>query len=254
MRMLHRRLGCYVALASGLWLGQAVQAQMPGGTAPGGMNAALLKLFGDVKAFTAKAEVRVLDSSQQEMVSLPMDFSLLDEKIRVEMDMTQAKGSALPPGTVESLKQMGIAQMVSIVRPDKKLTYVVYPTQKAMLAMPLPKEEVDAAGKPPKIEKTLLGKETLDGHACLKNKVVITDDKGKSVEATVWNATDMKDFPIQIQTKEQENTSIIQFKQVKMTPPDEKQFEPPPGCTEYQNQQELMQVLMKRAAEGAQKK
>src|SRR5512146_1993410 len=72
-------------------------AQMPGGP-PAGMSAALTKLFGDLKAFTAKAVVQVLDEAQKEKVSLPMDFALLDNNVRVEMDLSQMKNKEMPPG------------------------------------------------------------------------------------------------------------------------------------------------------------
>jgi hypothetical protein len=243
------------AFAVSLLAVAAAYAQVPGTGGPAGMSAAITKLFGDIKAFTAKAEVQVLDSSQQEVVSMPMDFALLDKSIRVEMDLSQMKNKQMPPGVADSLKQMGMAHVISIISPSKKSAFVVYPDQKSLLTMPLPKEDADSS-KTPKVEKTALGKETIDGHACVKNKVVITDEKGEKVDATTWNASDLKDFPIQIQTKETENTSIVKFKQVQFNTPDAAQFEPPTGYTQYNNQQELMQGIMKKVmqSQGAEKK
>lgn len=231
------------ALALGLLCSLGTYAQMPGSGGPSGMDMAMLKLFGDIKDFSAKAQVRILDESQQEVISMPMDFAMLDSNVRMDMDLTQAKGNSMPPGAADSLKQMGMAQLSSITRRDKKLTYVVYPGPKMMLSMPLPKEAStnDASSK---IEKTEQGKEDLDGHPCVKNKVVFTDDSGKSIEALTWNATDLKDFPLQIQAKEKDNTSVIHFSQVKLAKPDAKQFDPPAGYTQYSNQMELMQAMM----------
>ena len=243
-------------LAVSLLTVAAAYAQVPGPGGPAGMSAAITKLFGDVKAFSAKAEVQVLDNSQQEVVSMPMDFARLDKSIRVEMDLTQMKNKQMPPGVADSLKQMGMARVISIISPAKKSAFVVYPDQKSLLVMPLPKEDTDNS-KTPKLEKTPLGKETIDGHACVKNKVVITDEKGEKVDATTWNASDLKDFPIQIQTKETENTSIVKFKQVQFTALDAAQFEPPAGYTQYNSQQELMQGIMKKVMQnqgGAEKK
>ena len=36
----------------------------------------------------------------------------------------------------------------------------------------------------------------------MKNKVVVKGSKGPVLEAITWNATDLKDFPIQIEMKE----------------------------------------------------
>jgi len=249
------KVGSKIALClfSILLSGLTTHAQMPGGP-PAGMSAALTKLFGDIKAFTAKADVQVLDEAQKEKVSLPMDFALLDNNVRVEMDLTQMKNKDMPPGAAESLKQMGMSQIVSVIRPDKKAIYFIYPDQKAVLNMPMSPEDAAAAEKAPKLEKTAVGKETLDGHACVKNKVVITDDKGKNLEATTWNATDLKDFPVQIQTKEKENTSIVHFKDIQFTKPEAKQFEVPAGYTQFNDPQEMMQGIMKKMMEQGQKK
>jgi len=229
-------------------------AQVPGSGGPAGMSAAITKLFGDIKSFTAKADVQVLDSSQKEIATVPMDFSLLDKSIRVEMDLTQTKNRNMPPGIADSLKKVGMAHVISIISPAKKSAYVLYPDQKLLLQMSLPKAEADAVDKPPKIEKTAEGKETIDGHPCTKYKVVITDEKGEKLDAFTWNASDLNDFPIQIQTKEKEDTSFIRFSQVKFTSLDPALFEPPADYAQYNNPQDLMQAAMKKALPAAEKK
>lgn len=54
-------------------------AQMPAGGPPG-WNAAMTQLFGDIKAFSAKAEMRALDKSGQPAIQVPMNFALLDNQ------------------------------------------------------------------------------------------------------------------------------------------------------------------------------
>ena len=78
------------ALAAILASGAAgiANAQMPGGGPPG-WNAAMTKLFGDIKAFSAKAEMRALDKAGQPAIQVPMNFALLDNKVRMDIDMTQ---------------------------------------------------------------------------------------------------------------------------------------------------------------------
>jgi len=245
----------YSVLAAILLAGFGAGAQLPGGGgSPAGISAALIKLFGNIPGFTAKADVQVLDKDGKEITSAPMDFALLDEKVRVQVDMTQMKNKDLPPDAAAGLKQMGMSQVISIIRPDKKIIYIIYPEQKCFMTMPMPKEDADAIAKTPKIEKTALGKETIDGHACVKNKVLITDDKGQTLEATIWTANDLKDFPLQIKTTEKENTSIVKYKQVQFTKLDAKQFDPPAGYTEYNSPQELMQGLMKKMLSEGQPK
>lgn len=225
------------------------QMEMPGSTA--GINAALAKLFGDVKAFSAKSEVQVFDKDQKEKVSMPMDFALLDGKMRVEVDMTRMKNKDVPAEAAASMKQFGMDRIVSVILPDKKSTYIIFPGMQSYVNMPLPKQDQETYEKNPKIEKTVIGKETLDGHPCVKHKVVITDDQGRHHEATVWNASDLKDFPVQILTKEKDDTVMLRYRQVQFARPDAKQFEPPADFKAYDDMQSLMQgVMMKMMGSG----
>src|SRR3974390_895708 len=102
---LHKLSGLVLVLTA---VGGLGKVGGPGG--PAGMSATITKLFGDNRAFTSKAEVQLLDSSQKEVALMPMDFSLLEKSIRVEMDLTQVKNKEMPPGVAESLKKMGMAR------------------------------------------------------------------------------------------------------------------------------------------------
>jgi hypothetical protein len=132
------------------------------------------------------------------------------------------------------------------------VVYVIYPDQRALLTMPLPKE--DSQEKAPKIAKTQLGKETIDGHPCIKNKVVLTDSSGQSTEATTWEASDLQELPIQLQTQESGTTSVVRFKQVKFSRPAADFFEPPAGFTQYNSPDELKLSVMKKIVDDAKKK
>ena len=109
------------------------------------------------------------------------------------------------------------------------------------------KEEGVDLDKTYKMQTTKLGAETIDGHPCQKNKVVVTGDKGEKHEAIVWNATDLRDFPVRIQMKQEDATMVMQYKDIKLTRPDPKQFEPPAGYTKHDSIERLMQgALLKQ--------
>jgi len=228
-------------------------AQMPA-AGPGGWNAAMTKLFGDVKSFSAKADMRVLDNADKESMSMGMTFALLDGMVRMEIDLAQMKSAALPPNATASLKQMGMDRLTTLVLPEKKAVYVIYPTLQAYVEMPLPEEEAAAAKKDFKISKTELGKETIDGHACVKNKVLLTDDKGEKHEVLVWEAADLKSFPLQMRMSDRGTNVVIRYKDVQFARPDAKQFEAPAGYTKHADVMQLMQVAMQKMMNGAGKK
>ena len=145
------------------------------------------------------------------------------------------------------MKQMGMDKMVMISRPDKKIAYMVYPELEAYAEMTIQNPEAAAPATNFKLETTELGKETVDGHPCVKNKAVVTDDKGNKHESIVWNATDLKNFPIKIETTEQGHKATMLFKDVKLAKPDAGLFDPPAGYKHYDNLQQMMQQeMMKR--------
>lgn len=222
-----------------------LQAQTPGGSsAP--MNAAMLKMFGKNTNFTAKANVRMLDNSQKETMSMGFAMALLNGKMRAEMDMAQIKNVMMTPQMLAQMKQMGANLTTYVVRPDLKANYVIYPSLKAYAQVPMSEADKQALAKEPKIKQTPLGKETIDGHLCVKNKVVVTDEKGQVQEAIVWNATDLKNFVIQMQMKEADSTVIMKFKDVQFGKLTAKEFEPPAGYAKYQNIEQIQQLMRQK--------
>ena len=227
-------------------LARGASAQFAGG--PPGMSPSLAKLFGKNTAFSATGLVTVEGSKQSQPVKVDMKFSMLDGKTRVEMDLTKMAD----PRGASQMKAMGMDHVVFISQPDKKLVLQVYPGLHGYVETPMPETEASAATKDYKMEKTSLGKETFDSHPCEKNKVTMTDDRGAKHEFLVWNATDMKDFPLRFQTTEQGSTVTISYKDVSLEKPDAKLFGPPAEFTKYESQMDLIQAtVMKRMPAGA---
>lgn len=214
-------------------------------------DASLSKLFGDNSAFSAVLEFQTKDSSGGEAMTMPGKIAYLDGKSRFEMDMTQLKGGKMPPEAAAQMKAMGMGDMIIIARPDKKLAYMIYPGMQAYVENETKDPEDPKAADQWKIETTELGKETVQGHPCVKNKVIMTDDKGVKHESTVWNATDLKKFPVKIETSESKTEVTMLFKEIKLAKPDGALFDAPKGFKRYDNMGSMMQEeMMKRAGAG----
>jgi hypothetical protein len=243
---------CALALSLALVHGRA---QLPsieggGGGAPGSDFAVLSKLFSKVGAFSAKSQVRVLDKNQKEAISVPMDFAMLDKNLRMEIDAAKMKNKDLAVGTIDALQQMGLDKFVTLIRPDRKTLHVIYPKAACYLTLPMKPEELQAGDKS-SMKTEVIGRETLDGHPCLKNKITITPPKGGPQIFTVWNATDLKDFPIQTLTRQDTDTIITRYTNVQLLKPDAKQFEPPAGFEEFKGLAAFQAGMMKRSQRGA---
>jgi hypothetical protein len=232
------------ALTTALFLCPPVFGQMPNpGQAPG-MNAAMTKLFGDVTAFSSKATVRLLDKTQKETMLMPLGFALLDGKMRAEIDLTQLKSKDLQPEAMAMFKQMGMDKMTTIIRPDRKTTMVVYPSMQGYAEVPMSKEDAAASGKDYKVTSTKVGNETVEGHPCEKQKVLVTADNGEKHEALVWKATDLKNFPIQMQIQQGDGSVIMNYRDVSTARPEAKLFEAPAGYTKHPSVEKMMEGAM----------
>jgi hypothetical protein len=220
-----------------------------GGPAGPQLSGSLAKLFGDNAAFTAAMVVEVKDPQTGEM-SIPGKIAFAEGKSRFEMDLTKMQGGKIPPEVAAQMKGMGMDSVVMVSRPDKKTTYMIYPGLKAYVEMAL---EDSSAASPSdfKMEKTELGKETVDGQPTVKNRVVLTDKTGKRQTATVWNATKLKDFPIKIEHTESGQPVILRFQEVKFAKPEARNFDPPAGFARHEDMMALLQeVFMKRMGGG----
>ena len=231
-----------VLLASAIVAATLVTARAQPGPPPGpNIDGALIKLFGDHPGFSATMEFHNTPVSGEEM-SMTGKFALRDGNSRVEMDMSSMQGGRMSPQAAARMKQMGMSKMVIISRRDKQVSYMIYPEMQAYMERATPNTGAPAAEY--KSEVTKLGNETVDGHACVKNKVVTTGSDGATHEYTVWNATDLKQFPIKIQMSEHGMGMVMLYKDIKLDRPDAAQFDPPADFKKYGD---MMSLMMSRA-------
>jgi len=149
------------------------------------------------------------------------------------------------------MKAMGMDQVVTIALPDKKIAWMIYPGLQSYAAVQLSDADSAFTNGDFKVETTEIGKDTVNGHPCVKNKYVVTDDKGVKHESTVWNATDLKKFPVKIETAEHGDNISMLFKDISLAKPAASQFEVPADFKKYDNMQQMMQEqMMKRMGGG----
>lgn len=223
----------------------SLHAQYSVGASPG-LNAALVRLFGEHKAFVAQLEIRVVDGQGKETFNAPMKFKLLDGKMRGDLDVARLKSQDLPALAATAATSVGMEEVITLVRPDKQETYLVYPAFKACIVAPIDPEDLAAWKQPARIEKTRLGNEVIDGHPCVKNRVVVTEADGRMHEATVWHASDLKAFPLQVHTVDGADTIKLHFRQVRFEQPTTKDFDLPAGTEKFEDVQDLTKAIMKR--------
>jgi hypothetical protein len=224
------------------------ESSRPRGTHGPQITASLAKLFGSNTAFTAELENQVHLGSGGDTMIIPGKIAFDSGKSSFEMNLSEVQGTQLSPQARNHMKASGMDTIVRISRPDKKAAYVVYPGLSAYTEISIEDPAQADTNLTYSVKTVKLDTETVDGHECVKNKVIVTSNKGENQESTVWNATDLNDFPIKIETTERGQSRTMLFKNVSLSKPASSLFDPPSGFERYKNEKELIQgEIMKRA-------
>ena len=197
--------------------------------------AAAIKLFGSFTNFTADADLRVTDRGGAEVFTGPVTYALSGYKARVDADASKATSAKLSAATLAQLQALGAVQVAAIARADQLKGYALLPVLSAYAQVAIPANIAAAAlaGTNATLVKTPLGTETIGGHPTVKHQTTVTTPTGQVVSALVWNATDLQNFPIQIQYADSQGTVTATFKQVSLVTPASSLFDVPAGYTLY---------------------
>jgi hypothetical protein len=102
---------------------------------------------------------------------------------------------------------------------------VMKPGQAKMLPSPL--ELLQG----PNVSRTDAGTETVDGHPCKVEKVVVTRSDGKKIESKVWEAQDLQGLPVKIESHVGEIILSASYRDISVGTPERELFTLPEKCT-----------------------
>jgi hypothetical protein len=213
--------------------------------------ASLTQFLSDSRSFTAGAELQFTGASPSTTVGL--GFATHDGQMRWELDATHAR-SGLPAETVELLRQLSLDRVALVLRPETNLLLIAHGL-KAYAELPPPKSaEVrdKAQAQAVRLEKTPLGRESVDGHPCVKYRVANPADKAPQGETFVWQATDLNDLPVKILVKLPEQSYTLKFRNVRMGKPDARYFTAPADYAKHTSVESLLQAGLAKSL-GAEK-
>jgi hypothetical protein len=117
---------------------------------------------------------------------------------------------------------------IHIMRPDKKLIWIIMPQQKAYMEMPLSQEAQQKMMILPENAKTSMkkvGADTINGYACDKYETVMTH-QGKTMKVFTWIAPDLG-LPIRIMSED--GSFSMEYRDIKPGQVEDALFEPPQG-------------------------
>lgn len=84
------------------------------------------------------------------------------------------------------------------------------------------------------VERSSAGTETVDGHACNVENLTVTPQTGpragQPTKMKVWEAQDLRGFPIKVETQSTHGPITIAYKDVSLAEPDAALFTHPQNC------------------------
>jgi hypothetical protein len=155
-------------------------------------------------------------------------------------------------GTKSRVENAGMPGVITISLGDTKKTIMMNTTTKAYSEqLHQERDQMPNMYDPDVVfDKKKVGNETIDGHPCVKYDAVYyrkskPDEKHKT---TIWEAQDLKDFPIQMEITVPANPKypgsggkmLIKYKNVKLGAATASMFEVPAGYKKVNSPQEVM--------------
>ena len=179
--------------------------------------------------FSAVIVSNMVDKKGKDSFGFKMPIAKAGKKIRLEVDYSKmSKGGQMPPA---------LSKMVTIHRGDKKITYSLYPNKKKYLGHDVTDENYY---EKPKVIKTKVGSETIDGHPTEKFKIKIIYKNAKTQKGYIWNATDLDGMTIKSEIIDENYKFTTILKNIVLKTPPKYLFEIPAGFTEASGFMELM--------------
>ena len=206
---------------------------------PGALNfsGSLSRVFADQKFFSADLTVQI-SKEFGATLSVPGKMSYSEGNSRVESDLTRAKGLEYSPEMLDQMKGSGLAKTITISRLQEHKNCTIYPELYSYVEK-LDAKPFDSARVLVKVDE--VGRETTAGHPCVKNTIRIASPQAAPEEFTVWNATDLKNFPIRVEMARSRAKVVLIFDHVLFEKPDPKLFEPPPDYVGFESVKSMLE-------------
>jgi hypothetical protein len=234
----------FVLVLAGRLTAQPPNFNAPGGLPPGFPHA-LLDVFATVPAFHGRIIIQVPNGASNPPSVFQGSLSALSGSLRLEVNSFDP-GTNMPADEVANLRQL---HPIYILRPDKNRMYTAFPTFKSYLETGYYKRSGDEPAAAPQISKGAPTKETLGDQPCAKTQWSVTEASGEHHDITVWTATNLNNFPIQLSIDTP--PTLVNFQDLLVEPPEPGMFDPPEGYMRYSGMPDEIQKAIDKSHTNA---
>lgn len=85
------------------------------------------------------------------------------------------------------------------------------------------------------------GTDTIEGHACRIENVVVTRPDGSKIESRVWEAQDLQGIPVRIESHVADVTLSALYRDISLGTPDQALFTIPEKCTPFEKMGQVVE-------------
>jgi len=174
----------------------------------------------------------ILYKGSRETTKFTIPIAKAGERIRMDIDLSATANNA--ESMPQTMNRMSILQLG-----DKRQNYTLYPNARKYIVN-TPGQQDGFAFERPKIEKTKIGSEAVDGHPADKYRVRITYQNGRVEEGFIWNARDLDALTIKSEVENSDAQTTTELKNISLRTPPPSLFEIPSDYTEAKGFLDLM--------------
>ncbi len=118
----------------------------------------------------------------------------------------------------------------AITHTDTRTTYMVMGGHCMQMQAPPRNDPFATASEDAKVERSAAGSGTVDGHSCKIENVTVIPKNGKPTTMKVWEAQDLKGFPVKIEMQTEQGPATMLYRDVSFDKPAASVFEHPSNC------------------------
>ncbi len=206
------------------------------------------KMSPDTPEFSASGQIDLCDPSGNVQLELPMNLAASTNVFRWEIDVSQIR--PMPPQAQSMAKTLRLDKIAFLIRKDEQKLYILYPNLAAYVQAPIPPEamaQFAASSDSVKLQKTPIGQAFVDGHPCIKNKVIDTEPNIPPQAGVEWDANDLQGFPIKMELQVSQGLMRFNFQEVTIQSPGGSLFQIPANYTFFKSDADLMDYAKKQA-------
>ena len=178
----------------------------------------------------------------QDALSFP-DFSATQvfESRKANMEMkVHVSGSSVRVERSKALSTLYVPTESKVYNlttyPDNSHQCVVMKPEQARM-LPSPLELLQGSD----LKRTKVGTETVEGHLCTVENVVVKRHDGSSIESKVWEAQDLGGIPVRIESHIGDITLSAIYRDIVVGAPDSNLFAAPQKCTPFEKMGQVVE-------------